>query len=347
MEKAIHRRIHFHREFFVRVKHQSHLAVERRRAEILLAYSARLTRQRIQQVVVCSPATISRTLRDFADQGCWAVVDFRRLGNARKDGRDEVIELLPDIVENQPRDFGWERTRWSAELVREQVVEQTGIDYSIRQTQNLLHQAGCRLRRPKPTIRRRPHDWRAQMRKLVYELSDLPDGDVILYADEIKLELNPKSGPDWTAPGRRKTLVTPGSNRTWYAAGAYNPFTGNLVVVDGPKNKTELFVQLCEQLACRYRGWGTIHLIVDNYCTHTSQKTQKTLQRLDGKIALHFLPPYCPDENEIERVWWDVHENVTRNHRCESIDELLANVYDYIENYVEHGSRRAGHQKAA
>ncbi len=24
----------------------------------------------------------------------------------------------------------------------------------------------------------------------------------------------------------------------------------------------------------------------------------------------HFLPPYCPSANRIERVWWDVHAEV-------------------------------------
>ena len=31
-------------------------------------------------------------------------------------------------------------------------------------------------------------------------------------------------------------------------------------------------------------------------------------------MVLHFLPPYCPDHNRIERLWKDLHDNVTRNH---------------------------------
>ena len=219
--------------------------------------------------------------------------------------------------------------------------------YSTAHLRRLLHASGCRPCRPKPTIRRQPHDWRAQMRKMMYDLSDLPDGDIILYADEMKIELNPKSGPDWTAPGQRKTLVTPGGNRRWYTAGAYNPMTGHLVVVNRPKNNTELFVAWCDELARRYRGWGTVHLIVDNCCTHTSQGTQDALSELGQKVQLHFLPPYSPDEIDIERVWWDVHESVTRNHRCSAINELLDEVHAYVRNYVKHGPRQAGHQKAS
>ena len=56
-------------------------------------------------------------------------------------------------------------------------------------------------------------------------------------------------------------------------------------------------------------------LILDNAAIHSSNRTKKALEKFVGRIVLHFLPPYCPQSNRIERVWWDVHANVTRNHR--------------------------------
>jgi transposase len=49
--------------------------------------------------------------------------------------------------------------------------------------------------------------------------------------------------------------------------------------------------------------------------------------------VLHFLPPYCPDDNKIERVWLDLHANVTRNHRCRSMEELMAQVASFLRAY--------------
>ena len=51
---------------------------------------------------------------------------------------------------------------------------------------------------------------------------------------------------------------------------------------------------------------------------------------LAGKVKLHFLPPYCPDHNKIERVWKDLHANVTRNHRCRGINHLMREVRYYL-----------------
>lgn len=41
---------------------------------------------------------------------------------------------------------------------------------------------------------------------------------------------------------------------------------------------------------------------------------------------LPFLPPYCPDHNKIERVWQDLHANVTRNHNCPTIVSRMREV---------------------
>src|SRR5512135_2081823 len=44
----------------------------------------------------------------------------------------------------------------------------------------------------------------------------------------------------------------------------------------------------------------------------------------------HLLPSYSPDLNPIERVWWHLHENITRNHRCKDLTELLDQVFAWL-----------------
>ena len=59
-------------------------------------------------------------------------------------------------------------------------------------------------------------------------------------------------------------------------------------------------------------GVEAIHLVLDNYKIHDSKIVQAALQGcFAGRIKLHFLPPYCPKYNRIERVWKDLHDNVT------------------------------------
>jgi transposase len=82
-----------------------------------------------------------------------------------------------------------------------------------------------------------------------------------------------------------------------------------------------------------HRRARKVHLIIDNYGIHSSHATRRVLESLRGKVVLHFLPPYCPDHNPIERVWLDLHATVTRNHRCRTMLELGRAVIRFLDSY--------------
>lgn len=65
----------------------------------------------------------------------------------------------------------------------------------------------------------------------------------------------------------------------------------------------------------------------------TRRKTNRFLAQFGDRVALHFLPPYCPDANRIERLWLDVHANVTQNHRCRTIEKLVENVHAHLKKH--------------
>lgn len=165
-----------------------------------------------------------------------------------------------------------------------------------------------------------------RIRRLRYLLLHARPGEVWVFEDEVDIHLNPKIGPDYMLPGIQKTVLTPGVNEKRYIAGALNAFTGRLTWVEGTSKDSELFMRLVFQLGWDYPEAKRIHLILDNYGIHKSCFTKLVLSRCEGKVRLHFLPPYCPDENRIERVWLDLHANVTRNHQCRTMEELMSEV---------------------
>src|SRR5208282_2736852 len=146
-------------------------------------------------------------------------------------------------------------------------------------------------------------------------------------ADEVDIHLNPKIGLDWMNQGHQRQIETPGQNQKRYIAGARHAKTGQLTYVEGDRKTSALFCRLLDQLCLDYPEARRIHVIVDNYIIHSSKITQRHLETLGGRVVLHFLPPYCPDHNRIERLWQDLHANVTRNHRCQSMEELMEEVH--------------------
>ena len=55
------------------------------------------------------------------------------------------------------------------------------------------------------------------------------------------------------------------------------------------------------------------------------------LAEWSGRVVVHYLPTYSPDCNPVERVWWRLHEAVTRNHRCKTMQERLDLTFDWFE----------------
>lgn len=194
---------------------------------------------------------------------------------------------------------------------------------------------GARLSSPKPVVlcpwnRQRRRRVLAALRRLARRATSR---EPVFFEDEMDVHLNPKIGRDWMLPGHRRRVVTPGKNRKRYVAGALNAATGQLTWVEAASKSSELFCKLVWRLVADYPKAQRIHLIVDNYIIHSSKKTQRFLAQFGERVVLHFLPPYCPDDNRIERVWLDLHANVTRNHRCKTIEELMANVASYLRAY--------------
>ncbi len=154
----------------------------------------------------------------------------------------------------------------------------------------------------------------------------------MLYSDEMDIHLNPKIGRDWMLRGEQRRILTPGKNEKFYLAGALDVRTGVLHTTDMARKSTAQFCELLKSLAASYDARvQRIHLIVDNYAIHSAQATRRTLEALGHRIVLHFLLPYRPDANHSERVWQDLHANVTRNHRCKIMKALVGKARTYLE----------------
>ena len=60
-----------------------------------------------------------------------------------------------------------------------------------------------------------------------------------------------------------------------------------------------LFIKLLHKLLARYADKRLIHVILDNFKIHKSKQVWAWLRQFGGRIRLHFLPPYSPDDNRI------------------------------------------------
>jgi transposase len=75
-----------------------------------------------------------------------------------------------------------------------------------------------------------------------------------------------------------------------------------------------------------------IHIVLDNYIIRKSKATKMAIEALDGRVQLHFLPPYSPESNRIEPLWKQFHDHVIRNHQHPDIKTLVSEVEQFLVN---------------
>ena len=316
-------------------------AVSRLRSKILLALVQGKSPAQLAFGGLCSASQAYRVAHRFLAEGLRSIADRREENGSHKVDARYESQLL-GVVAGSPQDHGYLRPTWTQELLALVLAERTGITVSVATMSRLLKRHRVRLGRPKPTVEcpwERARRLR-RLRRIRRTVRDAGRDEVVVYVDEVDIHLNPEIGPDWMLAGQQKAVPTPGKNEKRYLAGALDARTGKLTWVEGPRKTSLLFLQLLHRLVTRtYRRARTIHLILDNYGIHDSLQVRLARATIKGRVKFHFLPPYCPDHNRIERVWEDLHANVTRNHRCKGMEELMAQV----RIYLGHRNKRKGH----
>ena len=288
--------------------------------------------RRIGKALGCSTSTVSRTLDRYESMGEAGLVD-RREDNGQAKADTLFVATVRWILEGTPQGFSHRRPTWTRALLIETARRYTGVTVSKTTMGRVLKTMGARRGRAKPLA---PCPWsKARKNKrmaMIHALIDtLPPDQACVWEDEADIDLNPRIGADWTLPGEQRTVMTPGKNVKRYFAAAMDATTDRLVWTRGQKKNSRLFIELLKKLLAAYPDKKMIHVVLDNYCIHSSKQTRTWLGQFGDKFRLHFLPPYDPDDNRIERkVWREVHANVTTNHRCTSIERLCREVVWYL-----------------
>lgn len=305
----------------------------RTRHMIVIHSAAGKSQSQIAAMLGCSVSTVKRARTRWRELGEAGLID-RREDNGPPAKADEAyaVDLLR-VLEHSPRRHGRRRPTWTQELMIKVMCTRGHQEVSRTTVGRLLRRLRVRRGTPKPTVtcpwgRRRKAARIALVRK---RIESLPPDEAAVWEDELDVDLNPRIGPDWMLAGTQRRVRTPGKNVKRYVAGALDAVTDHLVWASGTRKNSLLFIELLKKLLKVYADKSVIHVILDNYAIHRSRQTQAWLAEHGQRLRMHFLPPYCPDDNRIERrVWREVHANVTRNHDCESIEQLMGEVVYHL-----------------
>jgi transposase len=303
----------------------------RLRAHIVLLLADGYTWATIAAVLYCSTRTIARWQGRFQQGRLDALFDRRRCREPQFAARWAAL-VVRWVTAKTPRAFGFLRSRWCCGVLVLLLWREYRLDVSRETVRRWLHQADIVWRRPRPVLRRRDPQREEILEKLRALLHDLPDDETVVFEDEVDINLNPEIGFMWMRRGQQAEVVTPGDNEKNYLAGSLHWRTGALIApVVGPNRNGALVAEHLEELCRRLRRYKVIHVIWDSAKIHLCAAVQKVLAAHPGRLVLHQLPKYAPECNPVERVWWHLREEITRNHQCATLEELITLVFDWLE----------------
>jgi transposase len=247
-------------------------------------------------------------------------------------------QKLTWLLRSSPRAFGWMRTRWSCACLALTLSGQIGCQVSAETVRRWPHQADYVWKRPSLVARDDDPARAALLARIRLQWEDLRPPEALVFADELELHLLPKVGAQWTPRGQRLEIITPGQDQRCYLAAGLDFRTGKLIHRAGAKKDRFLFLDLLRALdradsrACFRR----VYVLVDNYSIHTAGDVRCWLAR-HPRFVLLWLPRYCPKANPIERIFGELHDQITRNHRHRTLPPLLAEAQQYLRRRAHHG----------
>lgn len=204
-----------------------------------------------------------------------------------------------------------------------------GVLYTPKGMTSWMHHHGFSYKKPKGTPAKA--DLAAQeafMNEYEELLNTTPEDEPILFGDAVHPTMATKITYGWIKIGTTKHIGTTASRTRVNIMGSLNLETMEVVAGDFKTIDSIALKEHFKQLRQKYSTAPKIHLILDNGGYNRSFETKKAAKEYG--IVLHYLPPYSPNLNPIERLWKVMNEKVRNGKFFQSPKQFRQDIIDFF-----------------
>jgi transposase len=178
----------------------------------------------------------------------------------------------------------------------------------------LLHRLGLEFHKPSVIPRKLDKDkQKAFIESYDNLLNSLADNEAVLFVDAVHPTHAARPAGCW-APSQEKLAIEQTSGRQRINIhGAIDLETGQTRMIEALTIDAASTIRLLQSIEALYPMLVLIHVFLDNARYHHAKLVRQWLAQPGRRIKLHFIPPYCPHLNPIERLWGVMHRHVTHN----------------------------------
>lgn len=248
--------------------------------------------------------SIYRWLRKFHDEGWDALAERIAQGPEPKLNEKQRQQVKRWILGKDPRQYGFDFGLWTRRIVQVLIEEKMKVVLGLTAVGRLL--ASLDITPQKPLRRAYERDPVAVDRWVKETYPTLKKrakrlGATIFFLDEAGFQSDPPLGRTYGLKGQTPVVVTSGQRQSINVISAVTARGEFWAVTYTGKLNAESFVAFLKDFM-KGRS-GTAFLVVDGHPAHKANIVKNYIQSLNGRLELHFLPPYAPDLNPDEFVW--------------------------------------------
>jgi transposase len=294
------------------------------RAKVLLLAGEGLANARIAEQVGVTAVTVRAWREQFATEG------LRRFGQVRQ-GRGRKPSISKATVEEivrltqQTRPEG--ATHWSCRSM----AEHMGI--SPATVQRIWSARGLKPHLVETFKLSDDPRFEEKLVDVVGLYLNPPDRAVVLCMDEkSQIQALDRTQPSLPLKRGRAGTMTHDYQRngTTTLFAALDVLTGKVIGSCLPRHRHQEFLTFLRRIHREVPKTLTVHLILDNYATHTHPEVRSWLAR-HPRFHLHFTPTSSSWLNLVERWFRELTDKAIRRGVFRSVPDLIAAIEEYLE----------------
>jgi transposase len=290
----------------------------RDRIKAVLAYDEGYSYSEIAKILLLEDTTIGRHIEEYLRDKKLTLASGGSNSKLTSHESNELREHLNEVTYLHVKD------------ICEYVWKQYHKKYSISGMTKWLYAQGFRYKKPHAVPAKAD---REKQKKFVTYYNRLKtkagSKEPIYFADSVHPQHQTQLTYGWILKGKRKEIATTGRQYRLNIIGGISLNGHRFIYEQANKVDAPAIASFLAKLRRLHPAKHVIHVIWDNAGYHRDKEIQKFAN--DLAIKLHYLPPYSPNLNPIERLWGILHEEVRYNKYYGTFSEFTASTIHFLK----------------
>ena len=289
------------------------------RIKAVLLYDKGWTYERIAEALFISHEAIRQHVLDYEAN--------RKLSSQNGGSSSKLNVFQKRMLIEHLRD----RTYMKAKDIAAFVLEEFGIAYTASGITQWLKENGFSYKKPAVVPGKANQEAQEKWIQEYNEMKgNLPEDEVICFMDGVHPTHNTKPSYGWIETGIRKEIPTNTGRQRLNLSAAIDIESKQVICHEDETLDAESTIRFLQKIEVTYPEKEKIHIFCDNARYYPNKKVQAFLE--ESKISMHFLPPYSPNLNPIERLWKLMNEEVINNKYYEKFSEFKENILCFLKS---------------